>query len=88
MYTVLVLRLECNLREGKPHNTQKSEEREREREGTQNSRKSIHSVGAGFLGKVDIAFLVVNFLRLFVAHEKDGGAKQENCSTPSNSVSL
>jgi hypothetical protein len=32
MYTVLVLRLECNLREGKPHNTQKSEERERERE--------------------------------------------------------
>lgn len=29
MYTILVLRLECNLREGKPHNTQKSEERER-----------------------------------------------------------
>jgi hypothetical protein len=40
------------------------------------------------ISHANIAFLVVDFFGLFVAHEEDGSSEEEDSSTPSHSIGL
>lgn len=45
-------------------------------------------VGGGFFCQVNVTLFVVDFLSFFVAHQQDGSTKEENCCSPSHTVSL